>query len=53
MKTINTEAIFSKEPNVLWWLVAQAPGWMLPGKEDILLQGLTIEKRILRSPMST
>jgi hypothetical protein len=36
--------LLSKGPKILWRLVAQASGWMLPGKEDILLEGLTIEK---------
>jgi hypothetical protein len=45
MKIINPRCnLLSKEPNILWRLVAQAPSWMLPGKEDILLQGLIIEK---------
>jgi hypothetical protein len=38
--------MFSKKPNILRRLVAQTTSWMLPGKEDILLQGVPIEKRI-------
>jgi hypothetical protein len=33
-----------KVPNILRRLVTQTPGWVLCGKEDVLLQGMTIEK---------
>jgi hypothetical protein len=34
----------SKESNVLRRLITQTPSWMLPGKEDELLKGMSIEK---------
>ena len=30
--------------NILWRLVTQTPGWMLPGKEYVFLQGVSIKK---------